>query len=448
MISQIILIFKIIVIVKARIRRSGTTTCKCIGGIPEHNCVSSTEESCQIGSCQTGYYGLIFSNNKYLCAINECYCDHGRPKRKELCSEDGLHACDTCTSGYVLDDFNDEDRKLCIAMICPCYRGTGFSNGECLDDNINRCEKCDVGFQLNYQTESCLPIDCLCQNGTPENTEGTFICGISHLNPEICLECDEFYHKTFDSCQYCTKSYQVLCERNVCQCDLGLPAQNCSEHLSTQCDSCFADHHQLDLDQTSSTYLDCVNKICLCDNGIPVSGESCTAHNHNICQTCNQFYHLEPNNSSLSLGSVCRKNICFCHHGTVNSNCLINGTESCETCDQNYHLDQNQICVKNICQCDNGVPGEYCIVDQEINCISCHENYHLIDTAGFPKCVENVCHCENGNPAAKCPNNDMLLCETCEPFYHLENSMCVKNTCICSHGDLFETELCEEHSTV
>ena len=118
------------------------------------------------------------------------------------------------------------------------------------------------------------------------------------------------------------------CVQNVCFCVGGEPLTgvDCLEHQGNYCSTC---------DSDAGYFLDGItcNFVCTCENGTPTNGTDCPGPFSNHCQSCDSGFNILPNGQ-------CAENQCYCNNGVgaTGVNCPEDGSENCESCDTYYAL--------------------------------------------------------------------------------------------------------------
>ena len=224
------------------------------------------------------------------------------------------------------------------------------------------------------------------------------------------------------------------CSKNQCTCGNGQPVNFCPENGKEICRNCFLGYN---LDSDSNL---CLENQCLCENGENAVGRNCTRNGLNLCQKCDDFFHLNPKKK-------CLPNICDCPNGGKGDLlCDKHGEITCNRCNHGFHL-LNKRCHENKCTCLNGVGriGLKCKVNGTEACDVCNSGFHR----NGKKCFENVCKCNFGNPSKgeKCLKNKAKICESCHTGYHLENGRCEENICFCNDGHAAIGKNCEFHNS-
>jgi len=89
----------------------------------------------------------------------ECDCEFGTGQMSNYCPS-GKDLCDTCVSGYHL---NDDNSCVMTPVECECEFGTGQMSTSC-PEGQDLCDTCDNGYHMNG-IEICKLNRCTCQNG-------------------------------------------------------------------------------------------------------------------------------------------------------------------------------------------------------------------------------------------------------------------------------------------
>ena len=370
--------------------------CTCTGGTQAttgSNCWTHENEECQ--SCNNFYHddtNADADGNMILtCPENECICTDGTPVDNSICTTHQAEQCDQC------DDFHHIDGLLCVDNVCNCLHGTTVPDATCINHNGDEC---------------------------------------------VLGTCDNLYFQV-------TPADNEPCNNTVCVCPLGTPDQTqCTVNGATVCASCDADHHHVD------AAFQCVQNVCLCDNGNPKTGTECTDHNTNMCADCNDFYHIN--------GEDCDANVCTCADQSGNNawtgtphgvgECNVHNANECASCDSaGYHVpadtydsanpDASLECEAKVCVCANGASfakaDGACDVHGDNQCTDCDEYYHLSTyETDTDNCNANVCTCTGGTAAGvgECDDHDTEQCMDCDDFgYTVDVSTggCKANECIC-----------------
>merc|ERR1712127_793157 len=116
--------------------------CDCPNGTPKdvQTCSATGEHECE--SCNTGYH----IDNDDHCEINQCLCINGDPSQGLTCPEHDKFRCDTCNAGF---HFNPAGTNCKEDRFCDCPHGTPASVEDCPDHGVNMCSTCDTGYILS-----------------------------------------------------------------------------------------------------------------------------------------------------------------------------------------------------------------------------------------------------------------------------------------------------------
>ncbi|CAD7932955.1 unnamed protein product [Amoebophrya sp. A120] len=211
----------------------------------------------------------------------------------------------------------------------------------------------------------------------------------------------------------------------------------------------------------------CVPNECTCPTGGKgATGAACPVHGQELCDTCNDGYHMKPGSTS------CDENVCSCDNGigATGVECVTPGP-FCTSCNPGYHKNVNNFCVINVCTCTNGSGAHGlpdCIAHGAEQCAVCeNEGFHLltremsredfIAAAAGPNsadsdnsasdlfyrrtCEQNLCYCTNGTAAegANCTQNNTEICTDCDdPGYFLNTTTTANGTITMTSCDLKE----------
>lgn len=160
------------------------------------------------------------------CVLNSCYCDHGTPKQAYACPEHLGHYCDACDGDRIINnDFH------CVNTKCNCQHGQGWStNGLCNNGRRHdSCEfnQCFTGYHsvaannditwtdANNQVRTHTPYECVDNQCTCDNGEGSTGPDCVNHNTPHCASCNIGYKPDGDACI-----------PNVCTCDNGTGKSN------------------------------------------------------------------------------------------------------------------------------------------------------------------------------------------------------------------------------
>lgn len=323
-----------------------------------------------------------------------------------------------------------------VEASCVCPDGKPKRGSECIDLGGGfgtQCSECNIGYHLTVDYQ-CIANSCMCDNGTPPRQEDCLLTRDMVTNvvmaTHMCVDCNEGFHHEGKKC-----------EPNSCRCPNGIPSDSdiCALTPKFLCESCNEFYH-MNTDRTL-----CEENICTCENG--TADIMCDEHLKQKCLSCDieKGYHLFENK--------CNRNQCRCPHGQPMQEvyCDVHNEIKCEYCFENegYHLDGKE-CKKNMCECPHGVPasGRSCPSDGEWKCMEiCNEadGYHLDWLKN--QCVENECHCRNGTGTflEHCTVHGSEVCGTCDPGYEMDaNRLCVAvSQCTCENGfPLQDSVLC------
>ena len=117
----------------------------------------------------------------------------------------------------------------------------------------------------------------------------------------------------------------------------------------------------------------CRENVCICDNGVPNTGEDCSDGDENArtaCDSCNPGFHNE--------AGACVANVCTCTNGngTTGEECSDHSIEFCDSCDNGFILENNK-CI----ECTDFNSDGNCKTCSEIGLRdydnSCKEQKHL-----------------------------------------------------------------------
>lgn len=421
--------------------------------------------------------GQHFDSDSNSCLENECWCANGIAAGSEvntgICLEHDTQQCFSCNNDFELTDDNTcqyicnnffhpefnliQQRWTCAANKCTCANGSPKESKACVENGLNACDSCNDGYKIdsfnNNDRKTCVARVCPCDNGT----------GFGKQNAGECRNQEEV---EWQNCQYC---------------DIGYELDNSHETKVFELSN--------NRGQFSYKPVTCTAVGCDCSNGTPATYETnqmCIhSINHDaenqgweICQSCDQYYHLEEENcdqcalNPVGTEGLCVANICYCEKGTPRGLGECNNyveaaphSHECSSCDHEWlKVDEDPTsvtqwqCVYKECGCTNGLPRleEECIYEAPREmCRDCNKYFHLeekdiliIDDVNklnytittYP-CVGNVCTCLNGLRvnSAECTTQGANECQECNVYYHpvidSDNIMsCEANTCFCNNG--------------
>ena len=221
-----------------------------------------------------------------------CTCRNGQITKN--CLFTGINACDSCNSGYILTPYafwpgTNIGYSTCKPKVCFCENGIAESEGNCLNEFKEVCVGCDEGYELEEGTNKCVPISCLCPNGTPTKTGETTLNSINKLCPNksfsSCEKCDLYFHQVFyNSWDVGSENepnfQQNICQLNICTCQNGQPNPKCAAHNSENCLYCDRSFDLLDFRNGSVGCGKCDSSGCISDREVDLgsfgssSGES------------------------------------------------------------------------------------------------------------------------------------------------------------------------------
>ena len=366
-------------------------------GTPVNNTVCADHNTSQCSACDADWHHV---NSEEQCVQNVCVCASGTPSSGTDCTKEGGHMCDTCDRFHHLEtqapDIDGHVEVLCVPNVCDCINGVTVSNSTCENHNGDECvlDSCDTYFYQATPTdnEPCLPTVCNCPLGSV-NTTACLTNGAT-----VCESCNDDWLHVDDNHQ---------CVQNICVCDNGNEKTGtaCTEHNSNMCADC-NDYYHLKNDK-------CKANVCTCEDqsgnqvGTPHGEGQCIEHKANECADCNSIgYHVpaytyDIGNDKASL--ECEAKVCVCPNGDsfakANGNCTIHGDTQCTACDDYYHLStyetDNDNCNANVCTCTGGTAagiGE-CDTHETEQCLNCNDFGYTVD-AGTGGCRANECICE------------------------------------------------------
>ena len=134
-------------------------------------------------------------------------------------------------------NFFHNERCFCRNGEPYTHKTTKLSTREYLEkcsDITEYCEpqKCFPGYYQHQMQLTCQKTKCLCDNGTPVDSESCQDDG-----KQQCQKCDKFYHK-----EKFTYGSSFICKKNVCKCPHGVAEVDCLEDGSEMCQSCENDY--------------------------------------------------------------------------------------------------------------------------------------------------------------------------------------------------------------
>lgn len=412
-------------------------------------------------------------------ASPSCSCQNGRPVTGDDCPDEGGAICADCYPGYKKNLVTNS----CEPKVCQCANGQPVTGGNCLNESIQNCAVCDSGFhQKLNQIADFISVQCVrdveCgEFEHPEiDTNRDIICVRNKcfcLNGKASVDCPS--HLAM-SCEACNRDFELnsdqVCEPTavggpLCTCENGIganKAQGCPENGVEMCVACYSPGYKVDAN------FECVEKRCLCKNGIGVQDGSCMDEGVNRCRQCYVGYHRQndecvenlncADNQHLDIlvgtqrkedSLICSDNVCVCPNGRAAvETCTRHMDLQCLECDEGFMFDgelcvknvsdpvnwedlledmclapgqklENGVCVDKVCQCNNGVAisNGACFDESVTKCDSCAPGYHLkIGEHGSINCVERL----------KCGQFEHPAVDEAGDIY------CERNVCLCRHG--------------
>ena len=167
--------------------------------------------------------GTHVNQDNTACETNVCSCNNGVGFQGEDCPSHGQNSCQTCDSGYYLNQDGS-----CALKICSCENGTGATGSDCPNNNDAKCISCDSGYNDDDNNFTCQENQCTCANGTP--TSGAN-CPVNNAASCVDGSCDSGYFLNNDN---------TACNPNTCSCSNGVGATgaDCPTHNANYCASC------------------------------------------------------------------------------------------------------------------------------------------------------------------------------------------------------------------
>ena len=208
------------------------------------------------------------------------------------------------TPGFDLTDENRCEQKRCKCELGPYIVGSYTIGANCPEDGSNFCDECSKGYYLDETDSQCYQNRCECLNGVAAETETPDGEGKCETDGNTqCVSCsDGYFMNGGKECQVdCGTGYHLrngTCDLNICDCNDGMKAfgVNCVEHGTFDCSSCndgFDLIIEIDLNGNQSgncelitcntdfylsTGFFCLEKVCVCENGVGRSGTDCHTH--------------------------------------------------------------------------------------------------------------------------------------------------------------------------
>ena len=172
-------------------------TCTCENGNAEdgsYKCNVHNKTICST-ECHTGYH---FNGVTIACDENVCKCQHGTGSRANLCSKQDAFGCQSCDSGYHINDTTKNTvSQSCVLNTCRC-EGSALSGTEGIACQINNATSCQPE---NYVKEFCFQ-RCL-ENYSENRTE------IIRISLQYLLDCEN--PESLEKTKNCMEKVQTVC---------------------------------------------------------------------------------------------------------------------------------------------------------------------------------------------------------------------------------------------
>lgn len=410
--------------------------CNCIHGVDAEagDCSGTGNDECK--SCNEFYHLSDGPNSS--CVENVCECDIGTAAPNSECDEHESQQCTACNDfGWEVDTL-----KRCMPKLCQCPNGVGIHDGTCMSEKIERCLTCNAGYHLKFVEVDWHYLLYEDVDGTGSGNGRDDVDGEeSYFHAEHCvaLACND-WEKVGDV----SEGTQNQCVPKVCQCSFGDAAegQDCvDEDLTENCVACDAGYELVGT-ECQSVF------TCVCDNGVPASGDDCTEEGGHICESCDlPGFYVNPE-------GICDTKVCQCVNGkgVHDGTCYNTNWNHCEYCNPGFHIQYSvatawfehddghhffRECISDlvanpnpVCSCSGGVPAEGadCTEDKAEKCMECYSPaYKLVNN----ECVPKECPCTDGTGATHgaCLDESVERCDTCNQGFH--RSFGENNAVIC-----------------
>lgn len=292
--------------------------------------------------------------------------------------------------------FKVDSNFECVRKVCQCNNGIGISDGSCIDETDNRCSECLVGFHLQHEncvanlvcadnqhldilqgtrfqetSLICRDNECMCANGVSATDTCT-----RHMD-HICVSCDDGFLKKEGRC----------IPNSLYDFALGYYLPENIKPLFE--DLCIAPGVKLVIDDENDTQ-ECIDKVCQCEHGTPISNGGCFDETLNKCDSCEEGFHLK-------IGE----------HGRIDCVAKLN-------CDEYQHLafnDESEIvCEPNVCFCRHGEPvsSDQCARHVSYNCGECDNDYLIKIYFIYFEFIDGISSCVHRDNLI--PRNSEELC--------------------------------------
>ena len=326
--------------------------------------------------------------------------------------------CSACDMGYRL--VND----LCVANVCTCDNGTPATGTNCLEDGEPHCETCDSGWFINEANQCVDSISCSCPNGTAAT--GTVancapvwwpttpaLKGYLTAQEEDTLDSWLRSGKLTDDYQKAIDFLQQLIDQDSRN-EVAILLMAATNYL--QGDKAAAEGWLVDIDQLGlaptltdlsidgQLLNDLVDYLDCSEGGDPSQVASpCETNLQVNCVACDLGFHLS--------NEACVENQCVCANGTPATggpNCPIDGEVGCDACDLPLSGIANftgVACDEDIDECDEETDNcsELCANTIGSFQCSCPAGYELLSDGTSCRDI-NECSVGNGGCEHNCSN--------------------------------------------
>eukprot|EP00941_MAST-03F_sp_MAST-3F-sp1_P002639 g2639.t1 len=414
---------------------------------------SSRKDNAKICTCDNGFSGAVTATRSSPYYTGSC---NAAPCPANSSRQQGATNC-TCNAGFTgniqATDTSPFFTGQCVQSQCTCQNGVAATGNACTSNGAHICSSCIEGFKKD-SSNHCEAVDC------PGIATGKVSTGCS---------CPAGYRSTIQG----TTSdpyYSGACNKVDCPINSsgaqGLPG-GCA------CDLGF--HGTITKTAVAPDYFvgKCDQNVCKCSGGTPVTGNNCTTHDEDKCDTCNAGYKKSENACvpvicpPTSSGTNLAANDCVCNAG-------YNGSITASGVDPYYNGTCNAIhCPSHSagtdlptddCVCKAGFSGT---IKKKIgapfytgscNAVACPTNssnptgssqqgvpFGCLCNAGFSgtitksesspfytgRCVQNVCTCTNGTPMTQeeCIVHGEENCAACDQNFVKRSMKCEPKFC-------------------
>ena len=384
----------------------------CFNGVPPDGSPDGNEYVYACASCNDGYrlVGDECDVNVYICTNGEAAIP-GTPG-----GSDGGELCIECSGDFVLDTIDN----VCREPMYTCANGSPIGGIPTGDAGFENCDSCDTGYHIENDSITnnpiCVASNYTCANGTradgaPEGSE----------NVERCAMCDDDY--TLDDTT-------MACRRPMYTCNGGTPLD---EMLTGNEDmeGCSACIDELVLDGTTMA---CRPPMYTCNGGKPLDETLEGNEDVENCIECNNGWHDVGVTCVMNM-YMCTTGGTDATAQPPGTPGADNLAEFCDDCGGGYHRDGN-LCAMNTYECTGGTPnddGTPGAADGAQFCARCADGRHLDGSL----CALNTYVCNTGGTDATAqppgtPGADNLaeFCDDCGGGYLLltASSTCARDT--------------------